>query len=183
MMGIMKKHAFTVLLATCLGMLAIPANADPGKSKGKGKGSSVETPGKGNKGNPGKGDKDKPDKGNKDNPGKGNKGGVSDFEKFDDKDHKELHRYFSPDNRKNLPPGLRKNLERGKPLPPGWQKKVERGQVIDAEWLNLMTPVSYDLLPGVRRTQGTRLYYHENRVIRVDEKTRLILDVISLLSQ
>ena len=101
--------------------------------------------------------------------------------KFDDKDSTELRRLFDSGNRKNLPPGLRKNLERGKPLHPGWQKKVSAGNMLDAGWMNLMTPVSYDYFPKVQRTPGTRLYYHDNRLIRVNEETRIILDVINLL--
>ena len=30
-----------------------------------------------------------------------------------------------------LPPGLEKNLERGKPLPPGWHKKLHVGDILD----------------------------------------------------
>ena len=32
---------------------------------------------------------------------------------------------------KGLPPGLEKNLERGKPLPPGWEKKLTVGDILD----------------------------------------------------
>jgi len=170
------KLNFGTLLVVGLALLASPAIAKPGNDKGNsGKGNS----GKGNPHkteNPGKGNKD-----NKDHSDKGNKGAKHD--KFDDNEHLEFRNFFAPDNRKNLPPGLQKNLERGKPLPPGWEKKVAAGQVMDAGWLQLMSPVSYDYFPKVRRTPGTRLYYHDNRLIRVNEETRVILDVINLLTR
>lgn len=167
------KHRTLLSFATtaCIALLASPAMAKPGKDKGKGKGPSVENSEKG-----------KPDKTGK--PDKGDKGDkAKKHDKFNDNEGQLLKDLFAADNRRNLPPGLRKNLERGKPLPPGWQKKVAAGQVIDADWLQLMSPISYDDLPGIRRTQGTRMYYHDNRLIRVNEETRVILDVINLLSR
>jgi len=168
---IMKMRPIALIITTLLALLAVPADAKPGKDKGKDNGPGVENPGKGNK------NKDK------DKPGKGNKGGGSNFEKFGDRESQELNRLFNPENRKNLPPGLQKNLERGKPLPPGWQKKLAAGQVVDAGWLGLMTPVPYDFVPGIRAVPGTRLYHHDDRVIRVNEETRVILDVIRLMSR
>ena len=172
------KPKISVLFLAGIALLATPAIAKPGKDKGNsGKGGPPAHAGKGNsgKGNSGKSNKPHPVHGHK-HPG--NKGGVH---KFNDNDHLQFRNFFAPDNRKNLPPGLRKNLERGKPLPPGWQKKVSAGNMLDAGWMNLMTPVSYDYFPKVQRTPGTRLYYHDNRLIRVNEETRIILDVINLL--
>ena len=166
----MKSH-FGTLLVLGLALLASPAIAKPGKDKG-GKGGPPAHAGKGK-------DKSK-DKGHPvhGNSHPGNKGGAT---KFSDNDQLLFRNFFAPDNRKNLPPGLRKNLERGKALPPGWQKKVAAGQVMDAGWLGMMTPVSYDYFPKVQRTPGTRMYYHDNRLIRINEETRVILDVINLL--
>ena len=170
------------LLAAGIALLATPVIAKPGKDKGNsGKGGPPAYAGNGkgnsNKGNSSKSNKPHPVFGNN-HPG--NKGGVA---KFNDKDQLLFRNFFAPDNRKNLPPGLQKNLDRGKPLPPGWQKKVAAGNVLDAGWMNLMTPVSYDYFPKVQRAPGTRLYYHDNRLIRVNEETRIILDVINLLTR
>lgn len=35
--------------------------------------------------------------------------------------------------KKELPPGLQMNSERGKPLPPGWEKKLAVGAVLDRQ--------------------------------------------------
>lgn len=35
--------------------------------------------------------------------------------------------------RHNLPPGLQKRVEQGKPLPPGWAKKLQPGQILDRD--------------------------------------------------
>lgn len=170
------KPTFSILALIGLALLATPAIAKPGKGKGNsGKGGPPAHTGKGN---PGKGNKGNPGKGNKDWDHPNNK-----HPKFVDKELNLLRDLFAPDNRKSLPPGLRKNLERGKPLPPGWQKKVAAGQVIDAGWLDLMTPVSYDDLPGIQRHPGTRMYYHDNRLVRVNPETRMIIEVVNLLTR
>ena len=41
--------------------------------------------------------------------------------------------FAKKDKEKNLPPGLQKNQQRGKPLPPGWQKKLVVGEKLDKE--------------------------------------------------
>ena len=170
------KPKISVLLLAGIALLATPAIAKPGKgNSGKGNSGKGGPPAHAGKGNSGKSAKPHPVHGHN-HPG--NKGGVH---KFNDNDHLQFRNFFAPDNRKNLPPGLQKNLERGKPLPPGWQKKVAAGNTIEADWLKLMAPVSYDYFPKVQRTPGTRLYYHDNRLIRVNEETRIILDVINLL--
>ena len=163
------KPKFSILALVGFALMATPAIAQPGKDKG-GKGGPPAHAGKGHKGK-GKAPA---------HAGKGHKGKALEFA---DNERRTLIDLFAPDNRKSLPPGLRKNLERGKPLPPGWQKKVAAGQVIDAGWLDLMTRIPYDDVPGIRRTPGTRLYYHDNRLIRVNEETRVILDVINLLAR
>ena len=168
------KPKISLLLVAAIALLATPAIAKPGKDKDKGKGG---PPAHAGNGNSNKNNKPHPVHGNN-HPG--NKGGAV---KFNDKDQLLFRNFFAPDNRKNLPPGLRMNLERGKPLPPGWQKKMAAGNTIEAEWLKLMAPVSYDYFPNIKREPGTRMYYHDNRLIRVSEETRIILDVINLLTR
>lgn len=43
---------------------------------------------------------------------------------FGPRDVEIVRRHYEPQYR-NLPPGLRKKVARGKPLPPGWRKKLE----------------------------------------------------------
>ena len=38
---------------------------------------------------------------------------------------------WSMKNKKELPSGLQKKLERGGTLPPGWQDKLAKGQIVD----------------------------------------------------
>lgn len=33
----------------------------------------------------------------------------------------------------SLPPGLQKQVERGKPLPPGWERKLQVGSILDRD--------------------------------------------------
>ncbi len=83
---------------------------------------------------------------------------------------------------RQLPPGLQKKLERGGELPPGWQKKVQRGEVIDAELYALGKPVPRtiaDRLPAPDQA-GTQDVVIENKVIRVLDATRTILDVFDI---
>lgn len=182
-MKINTLSQLAIAIAASISLLSNPASANPGKSKGnsgaahndKGKGKSKDKDkDKGNDKDKGKDhDKDKPDhrKGSDDR----------DNVRFDKNDHDLIRSLFGTEgNRTNLPPGLAKNLKRGKPLPPGWQKKLVPGYRIEDSWMESFTPVSYDDLPRVRRVPNTQLYYHENKVVRVANATREILDVIDL---
>ena len=76
------------------------------------------------------------------------------------------------DKAKSLPPGLQKKLERTGELPPGWQKKLVKGDVLDMNVYKhgkVVVPVDED---GVVSIQV------EDRVIRVMETTREILDIL-----
>ncbi len=82
---------------------------------------------------------------------------------------------------RSLPPGLQMRLERGGDLPPGWQRKVERGEVIDSELIR-QARVSQDLrrrLP--RQAEDTQIVELEDQVVRVEETTGLVLDVLDIL--
>lgn len=88
--------------------------------------------------------------------------------------------YFTPykNNDRGLPPGLAKNLRRGKPLPPGWQEKYAPGYRIEDEYWDTFTPVPYDWFPNLRREPDVHLYYYGDRIIRVYEPRREIIEII-----
>lgn len=86
-----------------------------------------------------------------------------------------------PRKKKNLPPGLRKKLERGGELPPGWQKKVARGEVLDADLYRRSISLPDELLARLTDPpEGTETRLLDDRAVRIINDTRLILDVLSL---
>lgn len=91
-------------------------------------------------------------------------------------------RYFSGfrDQERGLPPGLAKNLQRGKALPPGWQKKVQGGYVIEDDLNDYFHPLEYSLFPGLEAVPDTRLYLYGNRIVRVYEPRRQVIDIIDI---
>ncbi len=81
-----------------------------------------------------------------------------------------------PQNKqKNLPHGLQKKVQSGKQLPPGWQKKIAKGEVVDLQTLSHAKVV---YLPKYPKIEGTRIYEIENKVFRVMNATREILEVL-----
>ena len=86
-----------------------------------------------------------------------------------------------PKKKKKLPPGLKKKLERGGELPPGWQKKVARGEVLDEDLYRQSTLLPEDLLSRLPTdTDGTELRLLGDRVLRIIDDTRAILDVFTV---
>lgn len=169
------------IASSCLALLGAPhVDAAPGgNGKGGGKHGQHHKQDKkdkhNGKGKPGKPDKDDHGKGNKDKKDK------PDQDRFTDDERDGLIRLFGGKNNPSegqLPPGLAKNLERGKPLPPGWEKKLVAGNRIDNDFLPLLIPVSYDDIPRVRRVPGTKLYAHNDRLFLVRDLTHEIVDVI-----
>lgn len=82
---------------------------------------------------------------------------------------------------KNLPPGLAKKVERGEKLPPGWQKKLAKGEVLDAKVYANAEPLSEkekNKLPP--SPAGTKLLKIENKIIRILDSTRTILDIFEV---
>ena len=82
---------------------------------------------------------------------------------------------------KSLPPGLAKKLQRGKELPPGWQKKLVKGEVLSDELYKDAEPLSEkekSKLPP--SPAGTKLLKIENKIIRILDATRTILDVFEV---
>lgn len=95
---------------------------------------------------------------------------------FSSQERGEIDRYFkaNPGARKQLPPGLAKKNK----LPPGWQKKLAPGQrVPDDLWerrVDLPREIKLPVEKGVIRVRI------DDRVVKVAEKTREILDILEL---
>ena len=152
--------------------------------KGGGQGNSEKQKDGGKHENKGRADKGDKDNGNdhKDS-GKPDKGETEWRRKsFRDDDRTTVIRYFSGfrDNERGLPPGLAKNYLRGKPLPPGWQKKVYGGYVIEDDFRDYFHPLEYSLFPGLEVVPDTRLYLYGNRIVRVYEPRREVIDIIEV---
>jgi hypothetical protein len=176
----MKNRSLTQTSITLIGLLALgisSASAKPGHGKGKSE--------KGNR--PQQSQQSKgADKAAKEYA-KSDRKQDQDFGRerivrFGDGDRGSILSYFSNyrNNDGGLPPGLAKNLRRGKPLPPGWQAKVAPGYRISDAWWSSFSPVSYDYFPKMRREPNTRLYMHGDRLVRVYEPRREVLDVVVL---
>lgn len=179
-----------IAFAGAFALLVAGAEAKPGHGGGHG--------GKGHEKAEGHGQGKK----NYDKPGKWEKGDKGfdkkekDFDKkewndekrkaarFRDDDRTIIHRYFEGYRGEphGLPPGLAKNLQRGKPLPPGWQKKLNQGQIVDRDLWDDFRPVEPAWFPGVPIIPGTGLYWYGDRIVRVHQPTREILDVIPVPS-
>lgn len=77
----------------------------------------------------------------------------------------------------SLPPGLQKKLDRGGSLPPGWEKKLVKGEVLEEaiyEQSEVLVPVDSSGILTVRV---------EDKVVRLMEATREIVDVLDLLNR
>jgi hypothetical protein len=114
------------------GVMTMPAQAAP--PEGKGPGHSAGNSGKGN-GNPGKGHSSVQGNQGNANPGKGNKGAGGDSKGLVHADitvslAREYALNYGLSGYSSLPPGIRKNLTRGKPLPPGIAKKRVPGSML-----------------------------------------------------
>lgn len=85
------------------------------------------------------------------------------------------HRY------QQLPPGLRKKLQRGGDLPPGWKSKLVPGQRLDADLYRHAERLPSDLLNAITgRNDGIELLRIGDRIVRVAQGRGTILDVIDL---
>lgn len=96
-----------------------------------------------------------------------------------DEDDYEHDHWKHKGRKRHLPPGLRMKLARGGELPPGWQRKVARGEVLEED----LYRSSYDLPPEWRRKlppgpPGTSIRRIDDRVVRIIDATREILDVL-----
>lgn len=100
---------------------------------------------------------------------------------FSDREASEIRGYFRahPDARNQLPPGLAKKNK----VPPGWRKKLGIGERIpDDVWAHHV-PLPREVnskLPELE--SGVIRVRIDDRVLRVAEKTREVLDVLGLPS-
>ena len=85
-----------------------------------------------------------------------------------------------PKKMKSLPPGLQKKMARGGELPPGWQKKVARGEVLDAGLYRQSRSLPEALLHRLSTDADTELRLLDDRVIRIIDDSRVILDVLQV---
>ncbi len=156
-------------IAVCLGLIPAHSIAKPDHAKNKGESQSSASE-KGKKGKDHKEHKeDKKDKAHKNH------------HKFEHQDREAILKIFrTSDGKHQLPPGLAKNLKRGKALPPGWQKKLNPGYRIEDEIWKSFSPISYDMVTNLKKRSDASLYYHDNKVYRIMNATREILDVISV---
>lgn len=162
-----------------LALVAAQADAKPGnKSNGKGK----------DKGDNSHSQKDHDGKDSKHDGNGADKDDKNEhqarFRRFEDKDRTVIVDYFGRyrTQGEGLPPGLAMNSQRGKPLPPGWQKKLVPGyRIDDGDW-SRYAPVPSDWFPNLRMEPNTRLYHYGDRVVRVYEPRREVIDVVVLPS-
>jgi len=82
--------------------------------------------------------------------------------------HEEVKKY------KELPPGLQKKYKRDGELPPGWEKKYSRGEVLDRNDLRDAKEIRDK---RYERIEGTKIYEIHDKIIRVTNATREILEV------
>ena len=197
----MVKISKGLTCALCALLVAGVADAKQ-DSKGKGGGNSGKGGGseKSEKHGPAKGGKkdDKDNKGDKKGDNKGGNPHKNDEKgkdakhddkaepwrahRFEDKERSVLLDYFKvyESEPQGLPPGLAKNLRRGKPLPPGWEKKVSQGSILDDETYGLFDLLEDTLFPNLKPKPDTRLYLYGDRVVRVYEPKRQVIDVFPI---
>ena len=167
------------------------SEAKPGNGKDKGRPPGKEAKGKSGKGGSGKGPGQASNVGKKAHKqaskqtNKQVKRILRDSKKreiarFRNTDRDHVVGYFNGyrDREHGLPPGLAKNLRRGKPLPPGWRDKLSSGYVIEEPWWASFTPVPYSWFPGVPVREEVGLYWYGDRIVRVYEPRREIIEVI-----
>jgi hypothetical protein len=183
------KSTLSITIAAIASLALVPAIA-PGKGKGGGGGKGGgKGPNKpkvsqgGSKGNSGK-SAAKTDKGKgasataKIDKWDDKKRGAA---KFSSKDRDDLVSFWDQykGNPNGLPPGLAKNLARGKPLPPGWQDKLRPGWRIDDEWWGRFERVPAEFLPkDIKLPVDTGMFLLGDRMVRVHEPTREVIDFL-----
>ncbi|HSH94811.1 MAG TPA: hypothetical protein VK968_11745, partial [Roseimicrobium sp.] len=78
-------------------------------------------------------------------------------------------------------PGLEKKAAKGGELPAGWQKKVARGEVLPPEVMAHAEPLPDSVAAKLPpQPKGTVLRKIDDKVVRVKESSREVLDVIEI---
>ena len=101
-------------------------------------------------------------------------------ERFVDRDRDHIITYFAghKGHSHGLPPGLASKWDNGRRLPAGWRDRVVTGYVIEDDWRPYFEPVPYSWFPGITVVPDTQLYWYGDRVVRVYEPTREVVDVV-----
>ena len=74
--------------------------------------------------------------------------------------------------KKQLPPGLQMNVEKGKPLPPGWQAKLAKGEILDNNiYLQSQIVVPVD-------SHGLITVQIEGKLVKLYKVTREIVEIL-----
>lgn len=81
--------------------------------------------------------------------------------------------------RRSLPPGL---VKRGKPLPPGWQKKLHAGMTLPEGWKQHAKPAPAYYYDRIAYSPGTELIEIDRQIARIASDTRLVVDVLDVLT-
>jgi len=80
---------------------------------------------------------------------------------------------------KKLPPGLQKKVNRGGQLPPGWQKKLIKGERLEEQVYQHAVRVDLsEHSHSIARVEGTIVVKIDDRLIRLYEATREIVDIL-----
>jgi len=80
---------------------------------------------------------------------------------------------------KNLPYGLQKKINKGADLPPGWKKKITVGKVVSRDILSkgiIINPKELGL--KIPDTTYSKIYKIQDKIIRINNATNVILDVL-----
>lgn len=167
-------HTFTLTCALAVGVTSADAKGN-GKDKSKGKPASHA-----------KGKPDHAGNKNKHQGGKGNAHSKSGTNwKFADVERNDVIRFWDgyKGHPHGLPPGLAKNVRRGKPLPPGWQKKLTPGWIVTDDWWNRFTPVPTQYLPkGFHVPRDTGMFLLDDIMVSIHIPTRRVIDTIGIPS-
>lgn len=102
-------------------------------------------------------------------------------EYFHDRDYDRGRDYHRGRDYRSLPPGLQKQVARGRGLPPGWQKKIARGEVLPGDIYRYRHPLPGDLLRRLPpQPYGTELYRIDDDIVRVIVGTQVLADILDL---
>ena len=101
-------------------------------------------------------------------------------QRFQSSDHERVVTYFSAykDRDHGVPPDIYRRWHEGRRLPSGWRDRLVPGYVLEDSWLPVFEPVPYTWFPQFVVVPDTRLYWYGDRVVRVYEPTREVVDVV-----